>query len=213
VRVRQPASSGNNLPGFTDPSWHLNGVATANAGVVALTTDGMTYAKGSVVNGQAMSPISLHTTFTEQASGATAKPGDGLTFSLLDASSSTVAALGHNGGGLGVTGLNAVVTGLCVYPNFGSAHAPVVAVATASSTTTTFSTLGASTAIPALQGATHLVDITVTAASYLVVKIDGVQALDVAVTLPSKVLAAFTAGVGAATDTFAVSAPTISYTS
>ena len=76
-----------------------------------------------------------------------------------------------------------------------------------------FTPLGNNTSIPALQGATHLIDITVTAASHLVVKIDGTQVLDVAVTLPSKVLAAFTAGVGASTDTFAVSAPTISYTS
>jgi hypothetical protein len=160
-----------------------------------------------------VSPIGLHASFTEQISGTSTAQGDGLTLSLLDASSSTTSALGHNGSGLGATGLNAVVTGLCVFSNFGSGSAPVIGVATASASTTTFSTLGYTTSVPALQGTTHLVDITVTAASHLVVKIDGNQVLDVAVTLPSKVLVAFTAGTGASTDTFAVSAPTISYTS
>jgi hypothetical protein len=209
----QPVTTGGTLPGFTDSTWHLNGVAADNAGVVSLTTDGMKSAKGSIVNSKAVSPIGLHASFTEQISGTSTAQGDGLTLSLLDASSSTTSALGHNGSGLGATGLNAVVTGLCVFSNFGSGSAPVIGVATASASTTTFSTLGYTTSVPALQGTTHLVDITVTAASHLVVKIDGNQVLDVAVTLPSKVLVAFTAGTGASTDTFAVSAPTISYTS
>ncbi|WP_370085300.1 beta strand repeat-containing protein [Streptacidiphilus sp. MAP12-16] len=209
----QPASAGGNLPGFTDTSWHLNGVATSSAGVVSLTKDGMHSSKGAIVNSKAMSPIGLHATFTEQITGTSAATGDGMTFSLLDASTSTSTSLGHDGSGLGVSGLNAVVTGLCVFANFGSGTAPVVGVATATVGSSAFTPLGNNTSIPALQGATHLIDITVTAASHLVVKIDGSQVLDVAVTLPSKVLAAFTAGVGASTDTFAVSAPTISYTS
>jgi hypothetical protein len=208
----QPATAGGTLPGFTDSSWHLNGVAADNAGVVSLTTDGMKSAKGTIVNSQAVSPIGLHATFTEQISGSSTAQGDGLTLSLLDASSNTTSALGHNGSGLGVTGLNAVVTGLCVFSNFGTT-APVVGVATTSSSTTTFTTLARTNAVPALQGATHQVDVTVTAASHLVVKIDGTQVLDVAATLPSKVLVAFTAATGASTDTFAVSSPTITYTS
>jgi hypothetical protein len=159
-----------------------------------------------------VSPIGLHATFTEQISGSSTAQGDGLTLSLLDASSNTTSALGHDGSGLGVTGLNAVVTGLCVFSNFGTT-APVVGVATTSSSTTTFTTLARTNAVPALQGATHQVDVTVTAASHLVVKIDGTQVLDVAATLPSKVLVAFTAATGASTDTFAVSSPTITYTS
>jgi hypothetical protein len=209
----QPASAGGNLPGFTDPSWHLNGVATNNAGLVSLTTDGMTSSKGSIVNGRAVSPLGLHATFTEQISGTRAAVGDGLTFSLLDAVSNTTSALGHNGSGLGVSGLNAVVTGLCVFSNFGSGTAPVVGVGTATSSSSAFTTLGSTTAIPALQGATHQIDVTVTTASHLVVMIDNTQVLDVAVTLPNKVLVAFTAGTGASTDTFAVSSPTITYTS
>jgi hypothetical protein len=46
-----------------------------------------------------------------------------------------------------------------------------------------------------------------------VVLIDSTQVLDVAVTLPNKVLVAFTAGTGVSTDTFAVSSPAISFTS
>ncbi|MEZ0066637.1 hypothetical protein ABIA32_002649 [Streptacidiphilus sp. MAP12-20] len=209
----QPASTGGTLPGFTDSSWHLNGVARLNSGVVSLTTDGMTSSKGDIVNGTAVSPLGLHASFTEQISGTSTQQGDGMTLALLDASSSTTASIGHDGGGLGVTGLNATVAGLAVFSNFGSGSAPVLGGATTSSSTTTFNTLGYNNAIPALQGATHTVDVQITTASHLVVKIDGVQQLDVAVTLPSKVLVAFTAGVGASTDTFAVSAPTITYTS
>ncbi|MFE9425129.1 choice-of-anchor D domain-containing protein [Kitasatospora sp. NPDC006697] len=209
----QPASTGGGtLPGFTDSSWQLNGTAVDNAGTVALTTDGQHSAKGSVVNAKAVSPLGLHATFTEQISGTSTSPGDGLTFSLLDAGSNAPTALGGNGSGLGVSGLNAVVTGLAVFGNFGANTAPVLGVATASSAAGGFTTLANNTAIPALQGSSHQIDITVTTQSHLVVKIDGTQELDVAVTLPNKVLAAFTAGTGASTDTFAISAPTISYT-
>ncbi|WP_051969448.1 choice-of-anchor D domain-containing protein [Kitasatospora azatica] len=209
----QPASSGGTLPGFTDSSWKLNGVAANNAGVVALTTDGMHSSKGSVVNSTAVSPLGLHAVFTEQISGTSSSQGDGMSFALLDASTNTANSLGSDGSGLGVGGLNALVTGLCVFGNFGVNTAPVLGVGTARAGTGGFGTLATSTTIPALQGASHQIDITVTTASHLVVKIDGVQQLDVAVTLPNRVLVAFTAGVGASTDTFAVSAPTISFAS
>jgi hypothetical protein len=209
----QPPSTGGTLPGFTDTSWQLNGVAANNAGVVALTTDGMHSSRGSVVNGKAVSPLGLHAAFTEQISGTSTANGDGMTFSLLDASTNTPTALGHDGSSLGVGGLNAIVTGLCVFSNFGVTTPPVLGVGTATAGTTGLTTLATSTAIPALQGATHQVDVTITTGSHLVVKIDGVQRVDTAVTLPNKVLVAFTAGVGASTDTFAVSAPAITYSS
>jgi hypothetical protein len=47
----------------------------------------------------------------------------------------------------------------------------------------------------------------------MVVKIDGTKVLDVAVTLPPKVLVAFTAAAGGTTDTHAVINPVIAYTS
>jgi hypothetical protein len=208
----QPVTTGGTLPGFTDSSWQVNGTAVDNAGTVNLTTDGQHYAAGSIVNNKAVSPLGLHATFTEQMSGTSSSPGDGLTFSLLDASSNSGAAVGSGGGGLGVAGLNAVVTGLSVYGNFGI-YGPVLGVGTSAAGSTSITAAGTSTNLPTLQGASHQIDITVTTASHLVVKVDGTQLLDVPVTLPSKVLPAFTAGVGASTDTFAVSAPTISYAS
>ncbi|MGC0313798.1 choice-of-anchor D domain-containing protein [Kitasatospora acidiphila] len=210
----QPATtSGGTLPGFTDSSWQLNGVAVDNAGTVNLTTDGQHSAAGSIVNTKAVSPLGLHVTFTEQISSTSSSPGDGMTFSLLDASSNSAGALGSGGSGLGAGGRNAVVTGLCVFGNFGVNSAPVLGVGTTAAGSSGITPLVADTNIPALQGSSHQIDITVTTASHLVVKIDGTQQVDVPVTLPSKVLAAFTAGVGASTDTFAVSAPTIAYTS
>jgi hypothetical protein len=205
-------ASGGTLPGFTDSSWQVNGVATDNAGTVNLTTDGQHSASGSIVNTKAVSPLGLHATFTEQINGTSSSPGDGMTFSLLDASSNSATAIGSNGSGLGVGGLNAVVTGLCVFGNFG-VNGPVLGVGTTAAGSSSITPLAADTNVPTLQGASHQIDITITTASHLVVKVDGTQQVDVAVTLPSKVLAAFTAGVGASSDTFAVSAPTITYSS
>ncbi|SEL75172.1 beta strand repeat-containing protein [Streptacidiphilus jiangxiensis] len=209
----QPGGTGGTLPGFTDASWHLNGVASQSGGVVALTTDGMHSSKGDVVNATAVNPIGLHARFTESISSTGTQTGDGMTFALLNAATMSTSSLGHDGSGLGATGLDATVAGLAVFSNFGAGSSPDLGVATTSSGTTGFSTLGYTTNIPALQGATHTIDIQVTAASHLVVSVDGVQELDEAVTLPNKVLVGFTAGVGASTDTFAVSAPTITYSS
>ncbi|RAG85391.1 hypothetical protein DN069_12090 [Streptacidiphilus pinicola] len=209
----QPAGTGGTLPGFTDPSWHLNGVSTQSAGVVSLTTDGMHSSKGDVINATPVSPLGLHATFTESINSTGTQPGDGMTFALLNAATMSTSSLGHDGSGLGATGLDATVAGLAVFSNFGAGSAPDLGVATTSSGTTTFNTLGYTTNMPALQGATHTIDVQVTAASHLVVSVDGVQEIDQAVTLPNKVLVGFTAGVGASTDTFAVSAPTITYTS
>jgi hypothetical protein len=201
------------LPAFTDPSWHLNGKATAASGTVNLTLDGQNYAAGSLVNSTAVNPIGLHATFTEQTTGATTKTGDGLTFALLDASANQPTALGGTGGGLGVSGLTSAFLALCTYPDMTVNSYNFAAAGTAAAGSTSLTLLGSSTSVPAIQGGTHTVDITITPASHMVVLIDGTQYLDVAVTLPGKVLVAFTAGVGASTDTHAVSAPTITYQS
>lgn len=73
--------------------------------------------------------------------------------------------------------------------------------------------LRTSTAIPALCTGTHLVDVTITKASHLVLTVDGRPLLDVAVQLPSKVLAGFTGSVGAYTDEHIVINPVVRYTS
>jgi hypothetical protein len=203
----------HSLPAFTDTSWTLNGKATDSAGTVALTTDGQKYAAGSIVNTTSVNPIGLHVSFTEQTTGTGAKTGDGLTLALLDASSNTATALGATGGGLGVVGLTSTFAGLCTYPDMGVNSYSFAAVGTAAAGSTALTSLGSSTSVPALQGATHTIDITITSASHIVVLIDGTKYLDIAVTLPSRVLVAFTAGVGASTDTHAVSAPTITYLS
>lgn len=203
----------HSLPAFTDPSWKLNGKATAVSGAVKLTTDGQKYGAGSLVNGTSVNPIGLSVTFTEQTTGTSASPGDGLTLALLDASTNTATALGGSGGGLGVSGLTSTFLGLCTYPDMGVTSHNFAALGTAAAGSTKLTTISSSTAVPALQGGTHTVTVTVTTASHLVVLIDGTKYLDSAVTLPSRVLVAFTAGVGASTDTHAVSAPTITYLS
>jgi hypothetical protein len=203
----------HSLPAFTDTSWKLNGKATSASGVVTLTADGQKYAAGSLVNAASVNPIGLHVAFTEQTTGAGTKTGDGLTLALLDASSNTSTALGATGGGLGVAGLTSKFVSLCTYPDMGINSYSFAAVGSAAAGSTALTSLGSSTSVPALQGATHTIDVTITSASHIVVLIDGTKYLDIAVTLPSRVLVAFTAGVGASTDTHAVSAPTITYLS
>ncbi|HEV2636377.1 MAG TPA: choice-of-anchor D domain-containing protein [Actinocrinis sp.] len=207
---REPLHS---LPAFTDASWTLNGSAADSSGTVALTTDGQNYTAGSIVNDIPVDPIGLHISFTEQTAGTATVTGDGMTLALLDASKNTPTALGANGGGLGVAGLGSTFLGLCTYPDMGVNSYGFAAVGTSAAGSNALTTLGSSVAIPGLQGSTHTIDITITSASDIVVLVDGATSLDVPVTLPDKVLIAFTAGVGASTDTHAVSAPTITYLS
>ncbi|MCW2940041.1 MAG: legume lectin beta domain protein [Actinomycetia bacterium] len=199
------------LPDLTGSTWTYNGTASLGGGTVTLTRDGQKSAAGSVVNSTVVSPLGLHATFTAQIGGTRVTGADGLTFALLDAATAGPSALGGTGGGLGVSGLPAVFAAFDTYTNgtVTSHNFAAVGKATPGAKTVTF--LKISTAIPALRKGTHLVDVTVTMSSHMIVKIDGTQVLDVAVTLPPKVLVAFTGAVGGYTDTHAVLSPSVAY--
>ncbi|MCW2941278.1 MAG: legume lectin beta domain protein, partial [Actinomycetia bacterium] len=199
------------LPPVSDSSWTTNGFTTVSGTTATLTTDGQKFGAGSLVNSRVVSPLGLHATFTAQIGGTGTTGGDGLTMALLDASTATPTSLGGQGGGLGVAGLPATFVALETYPNAGVDTYNFAAVGTSTIGATGPTWLGSNTTIPPLRTGTHTVDVTVTAAGHLVVKIDGSQVLDVAAVLPSKVLVAFTAGVGGSTDTHAVLNPTITY--
>ncbi|OLE27152.1 MAG: hypothetical protein AUG49_06195 [Catenulispora sp. 13_1_20CM_3_70_7] len=211
-----------NLPALTDPTWHANGSATVSAGTTAapnggatLTADGVVGSAGTVVNGTAVNPIGLTAAFSATISGAASSGADGMTFALLDASQVSATALGQNGGGLGVAALPATFVSLNTFGDMGVyGHSSWCAVGTATYGNANLNAVATNVSIPAIRNTgAHAVTVTVTAASHLVVTLDGTQVLDVAVTLPPKVLVAFTAGDGSLTDTHAVANPVVSYTS
>ena len=209
------------LPALTDPTWRANGSATVTAGSSAapnggatLTTDGVTGSAGTVVNSTAVNPIGLTASFSATVSGTASSGADGMTFALLDASQTTNTALGQSGGGLGVAALPATFVSLNTFGDMGVyGHSAWCAIGTATYGNANLNAVATDVSIPAIRNTgAHAVTVTVTAASHLVVTLDGTQVLDAAVTLPPKVLVAFTAGDGSLTDTHAVSNPVVSYT-
>jgi hypothetical protein len=209
-----------NLPALTDATWRANGTATIAAGsgssgaTATLTTDGATGSAGTVVNSTAVNPIGLTASFSATISGAATQGADGLTFALLDASQTTNSALGQNGGGLGVAALPATFVSLDTYGDMGIyGHSSWCAIGTATYGNANLNAVATDVALPAIRNTgAHAVTVTVTSASHLVVTLDGTQVLDAAVTLPPKVLVAFTGGDGSLTDTHVVTGPTVSYT-
>jgi hypothetical protein len=201
------------LPPVTASSWTYNGLTTLAANTVTLTKDGQKSGAGSAVNSLAVSPLGLHAAFTAQIGGIGKNGADGLALALLDASTAQPTAIGTPGRGLGVAGVPSVFAALDTYDNAGVTSHNFAAVGTSVQGSTAVTFLKTSTTIPALRTGTHAIDVTVTMASHMVVKIDGTKVLDVAVTLPPKVLVAFTAGVGGISDTHAVINPIIAYTS
>ena len=199
------------LPPLSDPTWAHNGKATVAGSIATLTTDGQKFAAGDIVNTTPVSPIGLHATFTEQITGAGTIGANGLSFSFLDAATGTGKSLGASGGSLGIGGVVATAVTLQTYPNNGVNSSNFAAIGTTASTSASLTLLASSATIPALRTGTHNVDVTVTSASHLVLRVDGAVVLDVAVTLPPHVLVAFTAGTGHYTDTHTISNPTITY--
>ncbi|WP_370382815.1 LamG-like jellyroll fold domain-containing protein [Catenulispora sp. GAS73] len=215
MQLRQIAAytGANVLPGLTDPTWTANGTATITGNTATLTTDGTANAAGSVVNSTAIKSAGLTATFQATISGAASTGADGMTFALLDSTTTTSTALGQNGGGLGIAGLTGVFVSLDTFGTlgvYGSSNWAGINTTTPTAQTN----IANNTNIPTLRNTgPHTVKVTVTPASHIVVNIDGTQVLDAAVTLPPSVLVAFTASTGGSTDTQAVTNPVISYTS
>ncbi|WP_252845618.1 choice-of-anchor D domain-containing protein [Actinoallomurus purpureus] len=200
------------LPDLTTSTWGYSGFTSVAGSTVTLTRDGQKSGAGTLINAIAVRPRGLHVTFTAQIGGAHDTGADGLTVALLDASAATSASIGAAGAGLGVAGLPAVFAALDTYGSGGVKSHNFAGVGTASAGSGTLTFLKTTTAIPPLRTGTHAVDVRVTTASHMVVRIDGTQVLDVAVTLPPKVLVGFTGAVGGVTDTHAVLDPHVTYT-
>jgi hypothetical protein len=211
VVVPVTGNGSDELPDLTTSTWGYSGFTTLAGATATLTKDGQKTGAGTLVNSIAVPPLGLHVTFTAQITGTQTTGADGLTLALLDASTAKNTSIGVVGSGLGVAGLPAVFAALDTYNNTGIKSHNFAGVGTATTGSNAVTFLKTTTAIPALRTGTHAIDIRVTQASHMVVKIDGKQVLDVAVTLPPKVLVGFTGSVGGITDTHAVINPKVVY--
>ena len=185
--------------------WTVNGSARMSGTNLVLTTTHR-HTAGSAVYGTPVPSAGLTAGFTARLNGGTG--GDGLTFSLLDATKATATSLGGDGSGMGFSGLSGitVVLGTSWQPALRSDN--FLGVAT-SGERGRLIYIATSTHIPLLRSGTHTVTVQVTGAQ-LDVSIDGTLVLSPTVTLPANVLPAFTASTGAHTDDHVVSAVTIS---
>jgi hypothetical protein len=184
--------------------WSYNGSATMS-GSGNLLTPATTNQAGATVDPTAISAANFETGFTSTITGGTG--GDGLTLSLLDASSVISSAVGNHGNGVGATGLAGIYVILNTYT--GNKVASSVSIGTNPASGTAPKLLYTTTSVPSLLG-THQVTVAVYH-GVLTVAVDGTQVLQGAVTLPSSVLPAFTAGTGATTDAQTVSGVTMQY--
>jgi hypothetical protein len=184
--------------------WSYNGSATMSGSSNLLTPNASNLA-GTVIEPTAVSGANFEAGFTSVMTGGTS--GDGMTLSLLDSSSVSATAVGNHGNGLGVTGLAGIYVILDTYT--GGKVASSVAIGTNPASGTAPKILYNTTNVPSLLG-THQVWVTVYN-GVLTVAVDGTQVLQGAVTLPTFVLPAFTAGTGATSQTQSVSAVTMQY--
>jgi hypothetical protein len=198
-------TGGVSLPGFTDSAWQFNGDASMTSATAATLTTNTTFKAGSAVYTTPVQASGLHVAFDGTiGSGGGA---DGMTFTLIDPASTP--RIGSDGGGLGYSGLTGVAVTIDTYKNWGSADpaSNFMSIAT-SGTGSNLTYATTSVAVPNLR-ATHHYDIGISGGR-LVVAVDGLNVFDQAVTLPSTVLPAFTAGTGGASDFHGVSNVNIS---
>lgn len=163
--------------------WRVNGSAQM-AGTSLRLTRAVTSQTGTAVQYQSLSSNGLNAQFTTSLSGGNG--GDGVTFAMLDASKTSSVAMGTGGQDLGFGGLPGVAVVVGTNPNqIGIATGATSSGLTYAATTTN---------VPNLRTGTHTVNVSVTgsAPSTITVSVDGTQVLTTQLTMPTKVLAAFT---------------------
>jgi hypothetical protein len=195
------------LPPPFGSGWTRNGAA-ALAGTDLVLTPATAQVAGSSWYPGPVPSVGLRARFTAMIGAGTG--ADGMTFTLLDPARNTTSALGAKGGGLGYSGLSGVAVTLDTYRNAGDPSSNFVGVATGG-TGSALTYAATSSAIGNLRSGTHAVDITITSAGHVVVKLDGATVIDVPVSVPPNVIPGFTAATGGTTDRHAVADVVISY--
>ena len=181
------------VPGLADSRWRVAGSAVKSAATGTLTTAARKYSAGSIYYDIPVAAEGLNTSFDVSISGGNG--GDGMTFALLNPSSSR--RVGGSGGGLGYSGLSGTAVVLDTFNNFTNKLSGTIGIAR-SAAGSTFSYLASNTSVGNLRTRHHY-DVTV-AGGVLTVKRNGVIVVRSTVTLPEKVILAFTGGTGSSTD-------------
>jgi hypothetical protein len=191
-------TGGSTLP-VPGGGWSFNGTA-AMAGAASVLTPAAKHLAGSVVYPVALPTAGLNLTFTAELHGGSG--GNGMTFALLDPAHATATSVGANGGGQGFAGLGGVAVVLSTEPRFGVSNWMALWAGAAGQSTQTV--LQLARAIAPLRAGPHTVTVQVTqhSGSYIVaVWLDGDQILQqIAPTLTSTSVLAFTGGTGYQTD-------------
>ncbi len=212
VVVPLTGSGSNLLPDLATSTWVGLGSTVLSGTTISLTSDGQLGAAGLMYNSTAVKPQGVHAVFSVQITGNHPTGADGLTFGLLDASAGKPTAAGGAGSGLGLNGLNGTFFSMATWSAWGINSSNYAGVGTTSGGTG-LKYLTSTTNIPQLRSGTHTVDVTITTANHMVVKVDGTQVQDTLVSnLPPQVYVAFSGATGGATDTHAVINPVVSYT-
>jgi hypothetical protein len=196
-------ANGSALP-VPGGGWSYNGSSTMS-GNGSLLTPATSNQAGTVIDPTAISAANFEAGFTSVIGSGSG--GDGVTLSLLDASSVTATSVGNHGNGVGATGLAGIYVILNTYT--GGKVASSVSIGTNPTSGTAPKLLYTTTSVPSLLG-THQVWVTVYN-GVLTVAVDGTQVLQGAVTLPTSVLPAFTGGTGATTDAQSVNSVTMQH--
>jgi hypothetical protein len=191
-------SSGAVVPG-PGGGWTLNGSAQMKGTTLQLT-GAARYQAGSAVYYQPLPSSDLHATFTEQSGGGSG--ADGLAFAMVSPQDPAT-VLGGSGRLLGFGGLHGVAVVVGTRKDVGFPSANFVGIATgASDGHLVFA--ATSSRVPNMRAGTHVVGVAVSGTT-ITVTVDGKQYLSASVPgLPKTVLAAFTAGTGAADDVHAL---------
>ena len=181
-------------------SYALNGNATPSGADVALTSSTSTFQSGSAVSPVAVPTSGLRVAFDATIGGGTG--GDGMTLTFASPTSTTL--LGQNGGSLGYSGITGVAVGLVNSQQGADPSANFVGVADGGPVAGSPNWVATNSAIPALQGATTHVVVTILG-TQLTVKVAGKRVLQTTVAdLPPVADLVFTAATGDLTDNFVV---------
>ncbi len=203
------AGVGGSVPDPSLGGWTVNGAAVVGAGGAVLTP-AVTNKAGSVVWPTPVASSGLDVTFTSVIGGGTG--ADGLALVLLDPAHSTPSSLGVVGSGLGFGGLTGLAVALDTHQGTGNPSANFVGVSDGAlpsvAKMNVLHWLATSSAIGKLRTGSHVVHVVVSGGQ-LVVSVDGVQVINVAVTLPPSVLIGFSGGTGGSTDVHTISNTTI----
>lgn len=195
------------VPAPPDAGWTDNGSATTSGGTVQLTPAAADQT-GTAIYGIPVATAFLDAKFRIQIGGGSG--ADGQTFMLLDPTAASPTSIGIGGGGLGYSGLTGVAVSFVTFAQAGDPSSNYVGISTAGNGRA-LTYVAQATNVPNLRSGTHDVEVSVSTAGHLVVKMDGTQILDQAVTVPANALVGFSGATGALTDMHSVSNIAISY--